>query len=317
MTAPADHFIGTTAAVGTAMSWAICVFPFTAASNRLGAAALNHLRLLMAVAMLTLLIVIIYHDFRALFGLPQPEQWLWMGASGVLGLALGDYFAFRAFSLVGPRLTTVFNTISPGAALLVGLFLLGETVNGVGLAGMAITLAGVVWIILEQPQKAAPVVQGVIRRRGILFAVLSALCQGTGLALAKKGMDVAAAHPLHPVHVAWIRMVVATGTLYIVTTISGRWKTVHAPIFQNSGKAIGYAFLGSLFGPVLGVSLSMAATAHIQVSVAQTIFSLVPVLVLLITFATRQEKITVRSILASLLAVAGVVILVWRDTLPF
>jgi drug/metabolite transporter (DMT)-like permease len=72
---------------------------------------------------------------------------------------------------------------------------------------------------------------------------------------------------------------------------------------------------GTFFGPVIGVSLAMYSVSLIDASVAQTIFSLVPVFVLPIGYFLLKEKITLTSVIGALIAILGVVILIWRDVI--
>jgi drug/metabolite transporter (DMT)-like permease len=50
-------------------------------------------------------------------------------------------------------------------------------------------------------------------------------------------------------------------------------------------------------------------------SIAQTIFSLVPVFVLPLSYLFYKEKITSRAILGAAIAIIGVMILIWREQL--
>jgi drug/metabolite transporter (DMT)-like permease len=84
---------------------------------------------------------------------------------------------------------------------------------------------------------------------------------------------------------------------------------------SNKDKGLWYAVLGTVFGPVIGVSLSLYVISQIEVSVAQTIFSLVPVFVLPLAFLFYKEKISLRSLIGVLIALAGVMLLIWRDTI--
>jgi drug/metabolite transporter (DMT)-like permease len=72
---------------------------------------------------------------------------------------------------------------------------------------------------------------------------------------------------------------------------------------------------GTLLGPVLGVSSSLVAVQYIEASIAQTILALTPVTVTLVSAVAYKEKISQLSVVAVVLSLAGVVILVWRDSL--
>ena len=64
-------------------------------------------------------------------------------------------------------------------------------------------------------------------------------------------------------------------------------------------------FLGTLLGPVLGVTLSLFAIQKLEVAVAQTIFALLPLFVLPISLIVYKEKITIHSIFACVISLGG------------
>jgi drug/metabolite transporter (DMT)-like permease len=110
-------------------------------------------------------------------------------------------------------------------------------------------------------------------------------------------------------------MVCATAVIYLVTISQGKLKSITTPAMENKNNGLIYALGGTIFGPVIGVSLSMYAVSllHDKPSVAQTIFSLLPVVVLPLSWLFYRERITLKSILGALVAIAGVIILIWRD----
>ena len=311
-------YLGEVFALLTALSWSIGIFPFTEAARRLGPNEVNHFRLLLAVVFLALIFVFATSQSPlALFTASLPEQWLWFGISGVLGLALGDYFGFTAYAILGNRVASIFSTLAPGAALLLGYIILGERMNWLGVVGMAITLSGIAWVTLSKKEKAKlPESNFGKIEKGILFGVLSALCQGGGLVFAKKGMAYKInAEQISAIHATFIRVLVATVITYGITICMGRLKQINQPIKENKNQGIKYAIAGTVFGPVLGVIFSMQAVAMINVSVAQTIFSLVPIIVLLIGYFLYKEKISAKAALGAVIAITGVVILIWRNEL--
>jgi drug/metabolite transporter (DMT)-like permease len=313
-------YAGELIALCTTISWSIGILPFTEAARRLGPVAVNHFRLLLAVIFLTILsVVFLPISFLDLFTSPLPQHWLWFGASGIVGLALGDHFAFTSFAILGARIGSVFSTLAPTAALMAGYFIIGESINVIGIIGIAITIAGVIWLTLSRSAKASMQdhEQGSVMK-GIVFAVLSALCQGVGVVMANKGFQSQLHNADIPAFQAtWIRMITATVVVFLLTIVRGKWKETIQPIVENKNKGISYTIAGTVFGPVIGVSLSMLAVSllHNKPSVAQTIFSLVPVFVLPLSYLFYKEKITLKAVLGALIAILGVVILIWREEL--
>lgn len=310
--------LGELVAIGTTISWSIGIFPFTEAARRMGPNPVNHIRLVFAVVFLTLIsLIFLPISFTGLFSSPLPQHWIWFGASGIIGLALGDYFGFTSFAVLGPRIGSIFTTLAPAAALCTGFFIIGERINLIGIIGIMITIAGVIWLTLSRSAKATMKDHeyGNVGR-GILFGILSAVCQGIGVVLANKGFQSQINNEDLPFFQAtWIRMISATAIIFLITIVRGNLRLIVKPALENKNNGLIYTFWGTIFGPVIGVSLSMLAVSllHDKPSVAQTIFSLVPVVVLPISYIFYKEKITAKSIAGALIAITGVIILIWRD----
>lgn len=303
----------------TTLSWSIGIFPFTEAARRLGSNALNHFRLLLATVLLIIASVIINaNGFTELFTRDFLYVWLWFGLSGIIGLTIGDYFAFSMYAILGARIGSVLTTLAPAATLLLGALMVGEHISWIGIIGIVITILGVVNLSLgRKERKLIPDHGHGNISTGIIAGILGALCQGAGLVLAKKGFLAAEQfhHSLNPVHATFIRLFIGTASMFVLTLFTGRISRVIKPLKENKDHGIRHAVLGTLFGPFMGVSLSLYTVTLIDPSVAQTIFSLVPVFALVFSFLFLRDKISFQSMIGLVVAIGGVMILVWRDVL--
>jgi drug/metabolite transporter (DMT)-like permease len=97
---------------------------------------------------------------------------------------------------------------------------------------------------------------------------------------------------LPTMHAVWIRLLFAFSAAFIVLTFAGKLKSNSIPIFTNEKNNLPFMFFGTLLGPVIGVTLSLVAIQTLEVAVAQTIFALLPLFVLPISFIIYKEKIT-------------------------
>ena len=309
--------VGILFALLTTFSWSIGIFPFTEAARRLGSNALNHFRLLLATMLLTITSLIIdATGFFQLFTADYFQAWFWLGLSGIVGLTIGDYFAFSMYAILGARIGSVLTTLAPAAALLLGSILLGEHISLIGILGIIITILGVIIISLGRMERVKIPDHGHGKvSKGILVGILGALCQGAGLAMAKKAFitEEQLHHSIHPVHATFIRMCIGTASMFLLTLIRWKFSNIITPLKENKNHGIRYAVLGTTFGPFIGVCLSLYTVSFIDVSVAQTIFSLVPVFALLFSFLFLKDKISMRSLTGVFIAVCGVVILIWRN----
>lgn len=307
---------GIIAAFITLCCWTVGTFSFTKASHLYNPGSVNRVRLLYACVLLSIITCIVSGISPiALFSKPLPMHWVWLGISGILGLSIGDHFAFSAYKIMGSSRTSLFNTFAPGAALIGGYFMLGEQVNFIGLAGMAISVSGIIWFIQTNNKAKDETVDKAHLAQGLIYATLGALCQGLGLVFAKKGLVLEAEYgKLMPIHATWIRMFIASASIYA----TGLFRTDLVKEFKDitlNKTVLKPVLIGTLFGPVIGVSMSLYAASVIEVSLAQTIFSLLPITVIVTAFLLGKEKLEASSLIAALVSVAGVFVLVWRNEL--
>jgi drug/metabolite transporter (DMT)-like permease len=107
-----------------------------------------------------------------------------------------------------------------------------------------------------------------------------------------------------PFSSAQIRVIAGFAGFILLFTMLGKWKNVAAAVRDR--KAMIWLANGSVFGPFLGVSFSMIAVQHTNAGIAQTIMSLVPVLIIPPTMLLTGERPGVREIIGAVIAVSGV-----------
>ncbi|MBN1774232.1 MAG: DMT family transporter [Deltaproteobacteria bacterium] len=290
---------GELAALGTACCWTVTALAFERAGKRIGSLVVNLLRLLVALCFLTL--------FGALVrGAPlpldaSPHAWLWLGASGLAGFTIGDLCLFRAFVVIGARLSVLLMSLVPPLCALLGWLLLGEVLTVVDWLGMALTVGGVAWVVLER-RPAENGRSGRVPWTGILLGIGGAAGQAVGLALSKYGMG-----DYDPFAATQIRVIAGALGFGLVFSVIGWWPRVWAA--RRDRPALGLLSLGGFFGPFLGVSLSLYAVQRTATGVAATIMGILPVLILPPAILLDKERVSPRAVGGAVLAVAGVAVL--------
>ena len=297
---------GELAALTTAVCWATSSLAFTRAGRRIGALSLNLIRLIFA-----LVLTVALATLRRGQPLPldaTPDQWLWLLLSGLVGFVFGDLCLFRAFVLLGSRLTLLMMATAPPITALIGWLALGEGLTLVDIAGMSLTLAGIAWVITAQPAAASPVGQdqpAMSRRTGILLGLGGALGQAGGLVLSKHGMgsyDAFAA--------TQIRVLAGIAGFAAIYTAVGWWPKFAAALRDRA--ALKLAAAGATLGPFLGVSFSLVAVQNTTAGVAASIMATTPILVIPLSAWLDREKIRWPDLAGAVLAIAGVALL-FRD----
>jgi drug/metabolite transporter (DMT)-like permease len=310
-------YIGELAALGAATVWVFSSLFFTISGKRVGAFVVNRMRLLFAV-------VLVGAMHWLLLGQPfptgaEPYRYVWLALSAIIGLVIGDTLLFQSYIMVGARIGVLLFVLGPPFGALLSWAFLHESMSPVELAGMALVLGGVLWVVSERsaPARAAPLCEhsspGVpppagARRNyalGLLFGALAQFCQAGNLVLAKQGL-VGGFPSLSGV---MIRMSVGMGVMWVLALAAGEaGRTLRT--LRADGKAAAAVFAGAFSGPFLGVWLSMTAVQASRVGIASTLMALTPVLSLPVVHYVLKERISPRALLGTLLAMAGVAVMV-------
>lgn len=289
--------MGELAALGTAVCWTFTSIFFSVAGREVGSATVNRVRLLMAV-----LFLMITHQI--LLGTPfpvsaSPERWLWLGISGIVGLAIGDAMLFQALVLIGPRLSMLLMAIVPVLSTFIAWLTLGEVLSWVEISAVILTISGIGWVILERSNGT---VAGQNRQytTGILFGLGGAVGQALGLVSAKQGLI----GDFPVLSGVLMRMAVAMVAIWLVTILRGKVKSSF--LAMRNRRALLATTGGSFFGPFIGVWLSLVAVDLARVGIASTLMALSPILILPVSKWILKERISIRAVLGTMLALVGV-----------
>lgn len=300
-----QQHLGEFAALFTALFWTVTSLSFEAAGKRIGSLTVNLIRLYIA--------FIIYAVYLyAVRGMAFPldatrEAWIWLSLSGVVGFAIGDLLLFQAFVVVGARISMLVMALVPPITALIGWMILGETLSLQSVSGMILTISGVTLVVLKPDENHPDITKRKKLRLnyplvGILLAFGGAVGQAVGLVLSKFGMkdyDAFAA--------SQIRVLAGLVSFTAIFFFFRRWHRVKAGLKNLKGML--FTGLGSVFGPFLGVSFSLLAVQHTSTGIAATIMSIVPILLIPPAIILFKERVTIREIIGSFIAVGGVALL--------
>jgi len=292
---------------GTALCWAVSSVAFSRGSKLVGSLSVNILRLVFAII------------FFAIYGIATGgdvlpagatlEMWCWLSLSGFVGFFLGDLFLFYSFNRIGVRLSMLLMALAPLFAAVTGWAWLGETLLLRQLFGMGVTIAGVMFVILDRPEVKHDQHHH-LDIKGVVCALLGAVGQGVGLVLGKVGMieDSETAIATYDPFAATQIRAFAGAAGFVLLIICLKRAHVVGNAFR-SVKPIAYILTGAFFGPFLGVALLMRSVQLIPSGIAQTVGALVPILLIPIVIVLDKEKVTVRSTIGTIIAISGVAIL--------
>jgi drug/metabolite transporter (DMT)-like permease len=291
---------GELAALSTALCWAFGSTFFTLGGSRIGSANVNRARLVVAAIFLSSMHFL-------LTGNPLPidatqERWLWLGFSGIVGFIIGDGMLFEAFIIVGPRLSMLLMALVPIISAILAWLFLGESLNALEIFAIVITVSGIFWVVADK-KKESTHIPGKKLVLGVALGFGGALGQTFGLILSKKGLE--GGYPALSGNL--IRVLSAMIVLWLITLLSG--KAREALQSYKDKKAFWALTAGSFFGPFIGVWLSLISIKYARLGIATTLMSLTPIFLIPITRIVFKERVTVGAIIGTVVAVAGVAIL--------
>ena len=150
--------------------------------------------------------------------------------------------------------------------------------------------------------------------KGILLGLGAGLGQGVGLVLSKVGMEhYAAAIPadapeamgkLLPFASTMIRALIGSAGFLMIMALQRKTRELKAA--SHDGKGLRYALIMTVFGPVVGVSLSLMAVRYTSAGIASTLMALTPVFILIPYAFIYHQRISAREVLGVLVSMAGV-----------
>lgn len=302
--------IGELIALSVSFSWTISSIYADLACRRIGTWSTNVLRLFMSFILIGLVLWFtvgvpypVYADGKTLF---------WLGLSAVVGYIFGDWCLFNCYTYIGARFGQLLMTIAPPVAAVTSWIMLGESLSWTSVIAMVVTLAGLAISILGKGEGRK--VKLTLPFRGVLYGIGAGIGQGVGLVLSKIGLTYyveaipadapAVVNTMLPFASTMFRAVIgAFGYLAIMALRK------EMPVLRSAfrdGKGLLYTGIMTVFGPALGVSLSLMAVRYTNAGIASTLMALSPVLIMVPYSIIFKQKIRFREIVGVVITMAGV-----------
>ncbi|ADZ68797.1 DMT family transporter [Polymorphum gilvum] len=289
-------FVHELAAVAAAALWAFTGILAAAPSQHLGAIAFNRMRMVMVFALLG-----VWVGFAGTWDTLRSDMIGPLVLSGFIGIFLGDTALFLTMNRLGPRRTAILFSLNAPMSVVLGWLVLGEALSTRTLAGVAITLAGVVLAIAFGKRRSQLHVWESVKGPlwlGLLLGLAAALAQSVGSLIARPVMETG----VDPVAASMLRIGVAAAGLTLLMQL---------PVqrFQAANPATaGIAFqvlLTGLLGMGVGMTLVLFALSGGKVGIVSTLSATTPALQLPLLWLRTGEMPAPAAWLGAVLVVAG------------
>ena len=293
---------GEAAAAISALLWASAGIVIARIHPPISAGAINYGKNLVATICFVAMLWIVT-------GSPMPHGLdvntaLIFAASGFLGLTLCDTFLMRSLLDIGPqRMSTVLLCVPALATILAVFPPLAERPGWPVWLGIAVCISGILLAVRRHPERDLDPVRF---QRGIRNAFLAAIFQAAAILLARYGLHKVQAPILES---AVIRIGAGTVGLIVLGGFMGRLGSWHRQLSRPKAAAMlfGASFVGTFLGILTNQAGLLWAT---HAGVATTLNSLLPIYLLPLSAYYLKERFGARAILATLVAVAGVALMV-------
>lgn len=237
----------------------------------------------------------------------------WFLLSGVVGFGMGDMALFGALPRIGPRLAILLTQClgAPIAGVAEYLFL-GVHPTGAEVLCGVIILSGVALALAPDQHS---VTEPKSFRVGICFGIVSALGQGLGAVLSRKGYAVAAAadYAMDGGTAAYQRIVAGvliTLLFWGILRVSGRAPEPLKPLGVWK-KAMPLVVGNAIAGPTLGVACFQWALQSTPSAKVLPIVATSPLVTMALAWMFQGIKPRRQAILGGILAVCGAAGLAW------
>ena len=299
-------YTGEIAAAVTAILWAFTSLFFTVASRLIGVGAVNRTRLALALVFIT---GVHWLTTGSVFPF-ETEPWRWgiLAVSSVAGLAIGDGALFLAFVYIGPRLTLLVMTIVPVFSTLFAWIWFNEILVSREILGMFITIGGIGWVVTERRNPDSeenpypPEKYGI----GIVLALVGALGQTANLVVTKFALT----DGYSALSATEVRILIALVMLCLLASFQGELGRSVQKL--SNKKAFSFVIAGAIAGPFLGIWFSYIAIQHTRIGIASTIMATPPLILIPLSAIFFGEKTSLRGWVGTLVAFAGVGVLLWQ-----
>jgi drug/metabolite transporter (DMT)-like permease len=297
------------AALITSLLFAISAICGYRSARQLGGVEANFWRIALATVFLTFWACIFGSQFAGAPG--------WFMLSGFFGIGLGDTAYFQALPRLGSRRTfLVIQCLNAPFAALIEWQWLGTSLHPAEVACVGVILLGVAIALAPDDHLKISARDWKI---GIVASVLGALGGAFGSVLIRKGYAaIAAAHlSVDAGTTGYQRML--GGILLpaiVLLVLKGRSARDHGPLLDKKTWQVSHEkwrriwpwmLANALAGQTLGVTCMQWALKTTPAGIVSAIIATSPLLLLPLTRIVEGEKISLRSLLGALVAVAGVI----------
>jgi len=297
-----ESYIGEITALLAAFSFSITSVCYTLSGRKID--AITSLAMSLPVSWIVLIFI---HQLRLGEFFPTTatlDRWFYLSASGILAFVISSYFMLNAYQQIGPRLTMLIASFAPVLGAILAWIFLGQTLPSNSWIGIVIVVFGIVWVVAERSQKKKTDIEIGENRRGIIFSCLGTLAQSTAFVFSSQGV----ADGFPPFSATLIRTTAGIIVLWGFLAMQGDMHSTMT-VVRNDRRIFMQLSVAAISGPVIAGTLLLLSLQFIPVGVSTTLSHTTAIILIPISYFVFKEKITLRAIVGTVIAIVGIAIL--------
>ncbi len=273
-TKASEHALGVFAALASAASWAVGTILFKGIGDKFSASAMTLVKSLLSTLLLAIGLIFVGWT-RVPF-----SSLCWLILSGLIGIAAGDTCFFAALRRLPVHRLIILMMLAPGITLIMAILFLGEMPSPIAWLGIAMVLSGVTLTLAadlrqdDSPERAPA---------GLIFGLLSILCMGVSVIIAKIGLNAMPA-----LQATFLRMIAGFVGMFVVASAKRQIRGWLEPLRRDGLKwRFAAAVAVVTFG---GFWLALFSVKRLEVSVANTLLATEPLFALPLSVLWLRER---------------------------
>jgi drug/metabolite transporter (DMT)-like permease len=235
-----------------------------------------------------------------------PRTWGLLALSALVGIVIGDTCYFRCLQILGPRRALMVSTTSPIFAVVFGWIWLGEATMWLTIAGICITVLGVVMVIRDRKAgvEGGNLMPGSFST-GVVAGLLGAAFNAFGTVFSKLAMFEDGKSVCGFLEATWIRLFLSACMIFAVVVA----QRALIPLWQKvREQGVWWRLLvGTTLGTWLGIGASMFAFKETSnIAIAQTLMSTCPLFAIPICWLLYKQRVSWLSFAGTIVAILGI-----------
>ncbi|MDM7916355.1 MAG: DMT family transporter, partial [Candidatus Eisenbacteria bacterium] len=226
------------------------------------------------------------------------QDFAYLIASGVIGIALSDTLFHKSLNLIGAGVTAIVDTFYAPVTVLLAFLLLGERVGVRDIAGMLLIMAAILLSATLTPPRGQTRAQLI---EGIAIGIAGLVLLAIGIVIVKP--------VLNRSPVFWVALVrQAAGVVFLLgAALASRDRARILSVFRPS-RVWRHTVPGTVLGSYLSLVFWIAGMKYTMASVAAILNQSSTIFILLFAILLLGERATRRKIAAAILAFAGLLL---------